>query len=128
MLNVLTEWFYAERLDIENDSVIDNRHRANGADGGTDAALSRVSVSGKVEIAGGTVGRLTPQNEQHGSLQNEAASILGFAKAVQESFGRVSLQQELIVLVLCTAPAQQSGADRCGDVTEWSASHETSAA
>ena len=128
VLGVLSKWFYVQRLDIENDSIVDNRYHANGADGRADAALPGVSVTSKVEIPGGTVGRLTPQSEQHRSLQNKVASILGLAKAVQESLGRVSLEQELEVLFRCTAPVQQSGADRCGDVSEWLASHETSAA
>ena len=116
-----------DRLGIEHDSIIDNRHRANGTNGTTDAPLPRVAAPGKVEIAGWAVGRLTPQSEKHRPLQNKPAAMLGLAKAVQESLGRVSLQQELKVLILFAAPVQQSGADRCGNVSEWPARHEISA-
>ena len=116
-----------DRLGIEHDSIIDNRLRANGTNGTTDAPLPRVAAPGKVEIAGWAVGRLTPQSEKHRPLQNKPAAMLGLAKAVQESLGRVSLQQELKVLILFAAPVQQSGADRCGNVSEWPARHEISA-
>ena len=127
ILSMLMEWFHAHRLGIEHDSIIDNRHRANGTNGTTDAPLPRVAAPGKVEIAGWAVGRLTPQSEKHRPLQNKPAAMLGLAKAVQESLGRVSLQQELKVLILFAAPVQQSGADRCGNVSEWPARHEISA-
>ena len=89
---MLSDWFYAERLDIENDTVIDNRHSANGTDRRTDAALQSVPVPGKVEIPGGTVRRVTPQSEQHSAFQNKTVSIVGLAEPVQESLRRVSLQ------------------------------------
>ena len=127
VLNVLMESFHAHRIGIEHDSIIDIRRRANGTNDRVYAALPRVPVPGKVEIAGWAVGRLTPQREKHCTFQDKPAAMVRLAKAVQESLGRVSLQQELKVLTLFAAPVQQPGADRCGDVSEWPAPHETSA-
>ena len=125
---MFSDRLYTERLDIENDPVIDNRHGANGADRRTDATPQSVPVPGEVEISSGAVRRVTPQSEQHCAFQNKTASIVGLAESVQESLGGVSLQQELKVLALCSGSVQQPGADRCRDVSEWPSSHEASAA
>jgi hypothetical protein len=75
-------------------------------------------VPGKIHIPSGPIQRLTPDGEEHRSLENELFPVPGRSEPVQEALRDVALESEVEVLPAVLRTEQEPRLDRGSEVLE----------
>jgi hypothetical protein len=96
------------RLGAEHEAVRFNRQVTDLAEDVLEPGDGVVASPKEVQIARGPVRLITPQLEEHRTLEHEDIAVLRLAQAIQQAFQGVAGEDKLEVLVLLPRQIHQS--------------------
>ena len=104
------------RLRVEYDSVVQHGHGCHSCENPDQVRFFRRAESEEVEIAGGSVGFLVPNDKQHRALEQEPVGMGRLTQPEEEALDTITQEQEVEVFATDRGHVLQTGFHRGGDV------------